>query len=747
MNVRDVLGYSATSAVAPDVRFLRLRPSCVCKPQVETAFARAYVSHQKKIWRQFTDPAEGEPAAFYTTKTVVDYFSRTFTFTQTSSSFTLTSAGSVTTVENEEGSTTSGAGSRSITTVNVNASGETRTENGSGPYELVFGIGGPFEGGWRRETNYSGTNYDGSPITQITHVEFVPGGIRPPENHPMDDWILASTEYPSPEVEVKTFVPGRRISISSETLEPDPDSTGTRTITTTLSDEFTTSRLESEAEALFAVAEEYLENVYWRPGIQTHNYRIAAAYGAITEEAANAAIDAAQDEVDLKAAALASIGEANELALHIAQNELDLANLTKEIAEYNLTQVGLSATEGILLQISADGGQVEAYRKLSGDESSITLSSIRYRHYTDFNQMPSWKYEESPVPYKFRWRVASWNDGATAPSFSNADAAVENATVLAQSEIYRHAFAVQVEPQSLALPATPGMKVLASPLPEGSDVADPVRSFWENVNARGAAMRKVGFAAYTQSAGAPPVIYRKETVSGAATGFQEWKALEYLYEYQTELPEGFDLLTLTPSPGQTAPHQNVIGTILSPTQRQIGAGDGALVFTLSDPWTNDEIEGAVNAHVESDWSVTELPIVPDTAANIPSSATISGVQFPSAALIVAAKETYFGRLRTRYKFRFSGPDSLRYHPNFLNPSGYAVEWHWKEKTYALATGLITEEAFSEEKIYQSGTLSLDADEEWRELPTPSANVKIWVTPPETTDPWCWGGPECRVVCG
>ena len=780
--VADVKGYDV-DGVYPATGTVRSAPrlaqpsACVCKPAVGISFSRAFAYRAKYWYRQFTDPSPGTDAKYYRRMSVNTVENRVQSVTNTyvlhpsadPPSGTATQTTTTTThLDKTEvfdypdtkafaipgGTSESGTGSLFQEEAYSDSDGSTE----SSTYDVHY-IYDPTlyagQGSWTDTWTGTETRNDGSVITQ--HGASSNDGSFNDNifNHPFDQWILDSTTFPAENIKVETYVPAKG-NPSAPGLIPDTSSTGSKVVTTTLSNEYTDQ--ETDLAALLDAAESFTETVWWYQeayfgSAVNSGYRVSANYFTITEPGAGNAVTAAEADVTAKQAALDAIDSENTYDRHVAQNALELAQLGLTIAQHNQTQVG-NSNDPILLTLTTDTDPPESYRTKTDDGSSITACAVRFR-LTAF-VMPDWHYAEKPVQHDFRWRRASANIGDAEPAFSDETVSVENAIPLLRligSYRQKLAFAVMESPEQLAAPSSPGWVALANPLPLGATEPAPFLSSWTEKQLRQAAAQKLGFLAYLPPEDGVPVIYRRETASGSAVGYHEFKETIYinedepggppvgsLWEYDaSNLPESIRPANTSTFPGDSSPHLRNFpqsGVIVSPTVQMFGP----LTMTLSLPWTTEEIQELVDAHIDAGWpdppDYSQPPYVPDTnaAASLPPE--------PRAARWLRSAETYYLRARSRYRSSFDLPDSIRKHPDFS--AGVTVTWFWQVKNLNLDTNAVTSEDVSEAILY--GPHRTTVADTWRDLPSPEGNAIKWVTKPKNLEAWAWTAPECRPVC-
>ena len=747
MTVADLLGYSLDS---PQIATLPQRPSpCVCKPLVGVPFSRAFVDIQKAGYPPYT----GDGSRRFRKKTYAWSYSETSTGAWHPLNWTKTGSASVT-VE-----IIPGVGEK-IISVTGSAThsgyyGETSIGDPSAGYEsatftLTAGAD-PFAWPTWVRSGFVGVVFPSDFIDVRTSLESAISYDHSSEGL-TDTRVVTITEF-------------QRTVVDSYDSSPRDYSSSTGTVTIDEESEDTDETLSERAALLLDEAAALTSDVRWYPGgPPSGGYRVSASNGRLSESAADAAVTACTAEVAAKEAALAAIPSEKTYDRHVAQNRLDYAELALAIAEHNQAEVE-NTTDPILFTLSEDGDPAESYRVPSEDMLSLAICSVRFLLASQVAS--TWDYEENPIPHKFRWREASWADGDASPAFTAEDATTSNPVTLQQlfgSTPYLTSYAVMDTPSVLSCPAMPGRKALANPTPEGEESA-PYLGQWTVLNTRSAGMQKLGFQSHTPG-GSVPVIYRRETATGALSGFHEYREVETFnedepesppyvsYEYsdeafrpgEEELPEGFDVSKLSPWSGDPTPHSRhwpVSGRIASATVRVFGASPDEITMTLSLPWETSEIVDSIDAHVDASWPAppdyTQPPNYPDTGIVLPNAS------LPFALRWLAASETSYMRQRSRYSPSVAAPYSAGYHPDFAD--GMEIEWTWKKSTHNLATGEVTVEDLSESMAYGANSRDLaESPPEPRELDTADPATRVWLSRPTTDNPWFWTDPECRPIC-
>ncbi len=781
MTIGDVLGYRLPGQYPREATRAAHPSPCVCRPNLGIPRATAYVSRTKQGYPQLQGPTKR-----FLTKTV----KTTWRCKEHSISFNGDGAGNaevkiewtynyggtstlvskvdpVTGKEDqlvawsgnadfyEQEAHTDLTGSHPTWTWEV-----TRTDSSTAiipgppwPRQAAWTITGTYADG----EPYNPLGWGGDPYTRSLY------GSSHWYNRP--DWYLWDWRNHDEKIEAGEDESGGATQTKTETwsVMPTPaDDGSTWEVVTTLSDEFTDAMLDEQVGDLLAAAEAKITKIWWYPGYAPGgNFRVAAEYKTIPEPAAQAAVDAAQAEVGAKQAALDAIDPANTYDGHVAKNRLEFAKLGLEIAQLNQTHVG-NSTNPIVLTLTEedDNTEAEAFCEAPDDGWSLTRCLLFFQ--LGASVASGWDYATKPVRHEFRWRQAAYSQSTSVPEFSEGTAFASNAVAL--SQVYpwgytaKWAFAVQDSMLSIPAPTAPRRITLINPNKKGTTAPEPYVVRWNDSQNRNAVMHKVGFAAYLPPDGVP-VIYRRETASDS--GYQEFKLVEYFneeegdpttptgsaYEYDNStLPEDFDYSKLSPSaPGgplaQHLCHYPDSGTIKSSTVREFKIGDAKLTVTLSNPWTTEEMQSAVNANIDAPWTEApdyiQPPFYPDTGA-------YAALRYdsPCAARLLSSLETYYLRARSRYRSNFALPGSAGKNPAIEN--GLSINWTWKRMTQDLQTGEVAEEQVTESIAYEP--FRTDRSEDWRELPSPENGILVWITKPETTDPWCWGPPECRPVC-
>lgn len=510
--------------------------------------------------------------------------------------------------------------------------------------------------------------------------------------------------------------------------------TGAGIKTVLLSEEFTTSQLNTLCTTLLTAARARLADVPLSWGDE--GWTVVASQGAIFFDtrpsaqndlnAAQAALDAADPDLEYEYEALMRARNARALALELAEDAWeDNENSAK-----------------IRLRMESGAPSI-ASKTVNEEESSTTMEALDYAWRAQV--LTPWRYAEQGILFKLDWREVTTDEAQVDPLLFTSRSETVIPEAFATTTGLRW-FAMSSR-RFLDAPGTTGQRIRPVGMP--ANVQSP---WW--VRTRQLCGIKLGFVGYQPPPESGDVaVYRRETLTseklsgshwyepGEAGGYYGSQAGDpsgWTYrENFTENNEGadfpFDSLSLTPSVIHWPTSFSRWGKIHSNSTREIG--NASLI--LSEPWTAKEFETLIDKWVDEDYdSESPRPVVPTfSPAPEPGAAGV-----PFAFFIKTRRGMVYGRGRSRFQNLWRLPET----ENTIGDLGsreLEVTWIWKRIIRDYDTGQTSMQDQSQTVSYAAGEMEKnDPVMDWIELPSPTGNTLVWLTTPRAEHPRFWNEP-------